>query len=66
LSSTAATETRLNIFVRLAGIFFIVLGVLLAFFTSTTPLIGQVAGVFYLLAALLTISGLAAVISKLE
>ncbi|MFQ6134968.1 MAG: hypothetical protein ACE5KU_04040 [Nitrososphaerales archaeon] len=66
MSSAEATEARLNIFLRLAGIVFIALGILLALFTSTTPLITQVAMVFYLISALLTLSGIIAVISKLE
>ncbi len=57
---------RLNVFLRLAGAIFIVLGIVLALFTSSTQLITQVAAVFYLISALLTLSGTVAVISKLE
>lgn len=66
MSSEESTDARLNIFLRFAGVVFIAIGLLLALFVSTTPLITQVATVFYLISALLTLSGLIAVISKLE
>ncbi|MCL5318818.1 MAG: hypothetical protein M1503_11245 [Thaumarchaeota archaeon] len=58
----------MNIFVRLAGVVFIALGVLLAFFTITTtpPLISQVSSVFYLISVLLAASGVVAALAKLE
>lgn len=63
---TEELSTRANVFVKLAGLIFIVLGAVLAFFTSTTPLIVQVSTVFYVISAILAFSGIVAIISKLE
>ena len=59
-------STRANVFVKLAGLIFIILGGILAFFTSTTPLIVQVSTVFYIISAILAFAGIVAIISKLE
>jgi hypothetical protein len=59
-------STRANVFVKLAGLIFIILGAILAFFTSTTPLIVQVSTVFYMISAILAFAGTVAIISKLE
>ena len=59
-------STRANVFVKLAGLIFIILGGILAFFTSTTPLIVQVSTVFYIISAILAFAGITAIISKLE
>ena len=59
-------STRANVFVKLAGLIFIILGAILAFFTSTTPLLVQVSTVFYMISAILAFSGTVAIISKLE
>ena len=59
-------STRANVFVKLAGLIFIILGGILAFFTSTTPLIVQVSTVFYMISAILAFAGTVAIISKLE
>ena len=63
-----ASDMRMNLFVRLAGVVFIALGVLLAFFTVTTtpPLISQVSSVFYLISVLLAASGVVAALAKLQ
>jgi hypothetical protein len=58
--------TRLNVFVKLAGLIFIILGAVLAFFTSTTPLLVQVSTVFYMISAILAFAGTVAIISKFE
>ncbi len=63
---TEELDTRANVFVKLAGLIFIVLGVILAFFTSSTPLIVQVSTVFYIISVILTFSGIVAIISKLK
>jgi len=63
---TEELSIRANVFVKLAGLIFIVLGAVLAFFTSTTPLIVQVSTVFYVISAILAFSGIVAIISKLE
>ena len=59
-------STRANVFVKLAGLIFIILGAILAFFTSTTPLLVQVSTVFYMISAILAFAGTIAIISKLE
>ena len=59
-------STRANVFVKLAGLIFIILGGILAFFTSTTPLLVQVSTVFYMISAILAFAGTIAIISKLE
>jgi hypothetical protein len=59
-------STRANVFVKLAGLIFIILGAILAFFTSTTPLLVQVSTVFYMISAILAFAGTVAIISKLE
>ena len=59
-------DIRANVFVKLAGLIFIILGGILAFFTSTTPLIVQVSTVFYMISAILAFAGTVAIISKLE
>ena len=59
-------STRANVFVKLAGLIFIILGAVLAFFTSTTPLLVQVSTVFYMISAILAFAGTVAIISKLE
>lgn len=66
MSSIEATESRLNIFIRLVGTIFIILGIVLAVFTYTASTITQVAAIFYLISTLLTLSGILAVISKLD
>ena len=58
--------TRANVFVKLAGLIFIILGGILAFFTSITPLLVQVSTVFYMISAILAFAGTVAIISKLE
>ena len=59
-------STRANVFVKLAGLIFIILGGILAFFTSITPLIVQLSTVFYIISAILAFAGITAIISKLE
>ena len=59
-------NVQINLFIRLAGIIFVGLGGVLAYFTSSTPLIVQVSTVFYLISVLLTSFGILALISKLE
>jgi len=66
LSGVEESEARLNIFVRLVGLIFLLLGVILTYLTSTTPLLPQVASVFYIVSALLLVSGLIATVAKLE
>jgi hypothetical protein len=59
-------STRANVFVKLAGLIFIILGAVLAFFTSTTTLLVQVSTVFYMISAILAFAGTVAIISKFE
>ena len=59
-------DIRANVFVKLAGLIFIILGAVLAFFTSTTPLLVQVSTVFYMISAILAFAGTVAIISKFE
>jgi tellurite resistance protein TehA-like permease len=59
-------DVRLNLFVRVLGLAFLGLGVTLATYTATAPLLAQVASVFYLVAGLLGIAGLIALIARFE
>lgn len=59
-------NVQINMFIRLAGLIFVVLGGVLAYFTLSTPLIIQVSSVFYLISILLVSFGALALISKLE
>ena len=59
-------DIRANVFVKLAGLIFIILGGILAFFTSITPLIVQLSTVFYIISAILAFAGITAIISKFE
>ncbi|MFC1753274.1 hypothetical protein ACFL96_07760 [Thermoproteota archaeon] len=66
MSKLDLLNVQINMFIRLAGLIFIALGGVLAYFTLSTPLIIQVSSVFYLISILLASFGTLALISKLE
>ncbi|MCP8323087.1 MAG: hypothetical protein L6N96_02765, partial [Candidatus Methylarchaceae archaeon HK02M2] len=63
MRTSKTTETRINIFIRIIGLIFLLVGILLAYFTATTPIVPQISPVYYLVSLLCIISGLVALIS---
>lgn len=66
MSSKARTTERIDMFIRLIGLIFLILGFSIAYFTATTPLIPQISPIYYFISILFIISGLVALISKLD
>ncbi|MGB9659417.1 MAG: hypothetical protein ACPLY9_02675 [Nitrososphaerales archaeon] len=60
------TTERIDVFIRIIGLIFLILGVSIAYFTATTPLIPQISPIYYFISILFIISGLIALISKLD
>jgi len=60
------TTERIDVFVRLIGFIFLILGAIMAYFTATTPLIPQISPIYYFISILFIISGLIALVSKLD
>lgn len=65
-SSKRIIETRLDILIRILGLIFVIIGIIISYITATTPLLEQVSMVFYLISTLFIISGGIALISKLK
>ncbi|MEM2211705.1 MAG: hypothetical protein QW372_06660 [Nitrososphaerales archaeon] len=65
-SSKKIIETRLDILIRILGLIFVIIGIVISYITATTPLLEQVSMVFYLISILFIISGGIALISKLR
>ena len=59
-------RSRVNVLLKTLGLIFLVLGLLTAYFTATTPLYPPVATTFYLISALLAASGLITLIARIE
>jgi len=59
-------RSRVNVLLKTLGLIFLVLGLLTAYLTATTPLYPPVAATFYLISALLAASGLITLIARLE
>lgn len=59
-------ELRVNILIRVIGLIFVVFGILLVAFTSSTQVVTQVAPTYYFISGILIIAGLFALIAKLE
>ncbi|MCP8303924.1 MAG: hypothetical protein H3Z50_00390 [archaeon] len=66
MGTSKTTETRIDIFIRFIGLIFLILGILLAYFTATTPIVPQISPIYYLVSIICMISGLVALISRLE
>lgn len=66
MSSKARTTERIDVFIRIIGLIFLITGVSIAYFTATTPLIPQISPIYYFISILFIISGLVALISKLD
>jgi len=66
LKKSKTTEARIDIFIRFIGLVFLTIGVLIAYFTATTPIVPQISPVYYLVSILCIISGFVTLISKLE
>jgi hypothetical protein len=62
----AIYRSRVNVLLKTLGLIFLILGLLTAYLTATTPLYPPVAATFYLIAALLAASGLVALIARIE
>ncbi|MGQ9468736.1 MAG: hypothetical protein ACUVTD_02770 [Nitrososphaerales archaeon] len=60
------TAERVNVFIRLIGLLFLILGLSIAYFTANTPLIPQISPIYYFISILFIIFGFIALISKLD
>ncbi|MCP8315702.1 MAG: hypothetical protein H3Z51_02410 [archaeon] len=60
------TTERVDIFIRLIGLIFLILGLSIAYFTANTPLVPQISPIYYFISILFIISGFIALISKLD
>ncbi len=60
------TTERIDVFIRLIGLIFLIIGISIAYFTATTPIIPQISPIYYFISILFIISGLVALISKLD
>ncbi|MEM2873689.1 MAG: hypothetical protein QXD82_05945 [Nitrososphaerales archaeon] len=60
------TTERIDVFIRIIGLIFLIIGISIAYFTATAPLIPQISPIYYFISILFIISGLVALISKLE
>lgn len=61
-----AVESRLDMFVRLLGVIFLIFGIVLAALTASSPIVPQVSPVFYFISIIMVVSGLLAVVAKLK
>jgi hypothetical protein len=59
-------RSRVNVLLRALGLIFLVLGLLTAYLTATTPLYPPVAATFYLISTLLAASGVVALVARIE
>ncbi len=66
MKKTETTEARIGVFVRLVGLIFLAVGLGLGYSAWTTPLTPTVLPVFYLASGLFFLSGVLALIVKLE
>ena len=65
MSERNPVEARMNIFLRGIGLLFFIVGLLVAYYTSTTLLLPQVSVNFYLIAVIMSAIGLVTLISDL-
>ena len=66
MSKPDVVELRLNLLIRFLGLVFLALGVVLAYFTSTSAIAPQSTPVFYGASLSLCVAGLVALAVKLE
>ena len=66
MATWTPTGTRIDLVMRLLGRIFLSFGVVLAVFTSRTPLVSQIIPVFYFIALLLAISGIIGLIVRIK
>ncbi|MAH21511.1 MAG: hypothetical protein CMO12_01720 [Thaumarchaeota archaeon] len=60
-----SSKIQINLLIRLLGVIFIVIGVALAYNTSTTPLVPALVPVFYIIASSFIFVGILALISRI-
>ncbi|MEM3382537.1 MAG: hypothetical protein QXL52_04305 [Nitrososphaerales archaeon] len=63
---SSKTAERIDVFIRIIGFIFLILGLSIAYFTANTPLIPQISPIYYFISILFIVSGLVALISKLD
>lgn len=66
MPKSAEVESRLNVLLKLIGSLFLIFGAALAALTATSPIIPQVASVFYFISITMIVSGFLAVYAKLK
>jgi uncharacterized membrane protein YadS len=59
-------EPRVNVLIRVIGLIYVIFGILLAVFTSTTNIVSQVVSTYYLISTILIATGILALFAKLE
>jgi len=59
-------RSRVNVLLKTLGLIFLIIGLLTAYLTATTPLYPPVAVTFYLISALLAAAGLITLIARIE
>jgi len=59
-------RSRVNVLLKTLGLIFLIIGLLTACLTATTPLYPPVAVTFYLISALLAAAGLITLIARIE
>lgn len=59
-------RSRVNVLLKVLGLIFLILGLLTAYLTATTPLYPPVAATFYLISALLAAAGLVTLVARIE
>ena len=57
-------ENKINIFLRIIGALFLLLGLLIAYNTANTQLLTQISINFYAIAAILAIIGIITIVAK--
>ncbi len=66
MSKIKTAEARLNVFIRLLGLLFLILGAIIAYYTATTNLTPQIPPVFYGISVIMVTAGFIVLVSKLE
>ena len=59
-------ESRIDVLIRVLGVVFLIIGGVLAYNTSTTPLVPALVPVFYIMASSFVFVGILALISRLR
>ena len=66
MSRLRDTGERINIFIRILALTFLLIGVSTAYFTYVTPLIPQISPIFYFISILFIFSGALVLVAKLK